>query len=316
MATSGVYTFSRNRDQIITDALRRVGAIEAGETPGSQEVTDASAVLNSLIRHWQGTGTHIWRTAEATLFLQADQTTYTLSSTSTDHCTESFVETTILADEANGQTVLSVTSSTGMTAADYVGIQVDDGSFHWTTIVSVDSATQITITAAIDDSAAAGNVVVTYTTKIVRPLKILAARRYSFDSAIDTPIDVEDREEYFDIPNKTDSGTPNLIFYDRRGGANSTGKLYVWQPQSSPTDAIKFTWARPIQDFNAAGDDADLPLEWTRTLVLNLAVELASEYDVPEQKILRLQAQADRALREMVWNETELGFISFRPEFR
>mgnify|MGYP007082314566 CR=1 FL=1 len=32
-------------------------------------------------------------------------------------------------------------------------------------------------------------------------------------------------------------------------------------PQATPTDAIKFTWKRPIEDFSAAADDPDLPQE-------------------------------------------------------
>ncbi len=126
MSTSGSYSHTRNRDQIIGDALRKIGAIASGETPDSQTVDDAAAALNGMVRHWQGIGIHIWTMAEATLFLQADQVQYTLSSTSTDHCTESYVQTTLTADKATSSTALPLTSTTGMTAADYIGIQVDD----------------------------------------------------------------------------------------------------------------------------------------------------------------------------------------------
>jgi hypothetical protein len=315
MATSGTYTFGRNRDQLIKAAARKVSAIEAGETPDSDTVADFAEALNAMVKHWQADGLHIWTMAEATLFLQTDQTSYLLGTSAADHATESYVETTISADEASGQTVISVTSVTGMTAADNIGIQVDDGTIHWTTISSV-GATTVTTASALDDSAASGNLVIVYTSKAVRPLAITSARRYNFDSDIETPIMVESRADYFDLPNKTATGTPNIVFYDRRGGANSTGKLYVWQPEDPPADAIKYTFKRPIQDFNAAGDDPDLPQEWIRTLIWNLALEMAPEYDVPEQKIQRIERMADKSLAQVSWYEQELGAISFVPDMR
>ncbi len=49
MATSGTYTSSRNRDQIILRAMRIIGAIEAGETNvNSNEMTDFAEALNAI----------------------------------------------------------------------------------------------------------------------------------------------------------------------------------------------------------------------------------------------------------------------------
>lgn len=316
MTTSGAYTVSRNRDKIIKTAARKVGAIEAGETPDADTVNDFADALNDWIKHLQGTGVYIWTMAEATLFLQADQTTYTLSSTSTDNATESFVETALSAAAISGATSITVDSITGISASDYIGVQVDDGTIHWTTVNGAPSGSTITLTAGLDDSASDDALVITYTTKIVRPLKIVSARRYNFDSALDTPLMVEDRETYFDLPDKTNSGTPNIIFYDRRGGANAAGRLYVWQPQTSPTEAIKFTWARPIQVFSAAANDADLPDEWVLALTFNLALIMAPEYGVPPQTFQMLGMFASKYLTEVTWNEKELEGISFSPDMR
>lgn len=111
-------------------------------------------------------------------FFDQDTATYNLNASSGDEASNNstVVETTISAAEASGQTVLSVTSSTGMTASDVVLIEMDDGTVHSTTIASVDSATQITVTAATDDTAATGNAVFSFTSKLERPLKIVNAR--------------------------------------------------------------------------------------------------------------------------------------------
>lgn len=306
MATSGTYTHSRNRDQLLTRALRLCGAIGQGETSfDSSMLNEAAEALNAMVKHWQATGIHIWRTVEATLFLQSDQVRYELASTSSDHATESFTQTTIATAAADAASSIVVSSATGFTVGYYVGVIVDDGTMHWTTVSSV-SSTTIGLTSALDDSAAAGNIVIVYQTKLVRPLKVLSARRHNFDSAIDTPVDEFDREEYQDLPNKTANGVVNGYFYDRRGGANSTGYLYTWQPSDPIVDCLKMTVARPIQDFSAASDDADLPQEWIETIVWNLAANLGMEYDTPEPKQSRNERKAAQLLAEVNWWEKEL----------
>lgn len=316
MSTSGSYDFSRNRDQIIKAALIKVGAIEAGETPASDDVSDASVSLNAMVKHWQGTGVHIWTTGEATLFLQLDQTQYSLGSASSDHASETVVQTELTADAISGATTITVDSISGISASDNIAVQVDDGTLHWTTVSGSPSGSTVTLTTGLDDSASDGAFVFVYTTKLIRPLKILSARRYNYESGLDTPLDEMDRIEYREQPNKTTEGTPTAFFYDRRGGANALGRLHIWPEPDSVEDAIKFTFARPIQDFDAAGDDPDLPQEWIDCLIYNLALRLADDYDVPDNKYVRIEKMAARLLAEMQWHEQELGSVTFEPDLR
>lgn len=315
MTTSGVTTFNRTRNEIIHQAGRKVGAWAAGETIGAQAVTDFAEALNILVKHWQGQGIHIWRTTEAVLFLQLDQVRYSLGTASTDHATESFVETTISADEASGQTTISLTDTTNITNADVIGIQLDDGTMHWSTVTSHTSTTAL-IALALTDSAAAGNLVVTYTSALVRPLKIISARRFNFDSDIDTPMQELDRLEYQELPNKASTAPVTGYYYDRRGGANALGLFYAWPQPASVTDCIKMTVARPIQDFAAAGDNADVPTEWLKALVDNLALEMAPEFDVPPNKYAMLEKRAAMSLAEVTWSEEELTTVEFVPARR
>lgn len=316
MSTSGTYTHGRNRDQILIRALRLAGAFASGEPPDSQAITDAAETLNAMVKHWQGTGIHIWRTTEAAVFLQADQVRYELASTSTDHATENFTQTTLAAAADDGAISVVLSSVTGVVNGYNIGIQVDDGSFHWTTVNGAPAGTTVTLTAVLDDSASAGAVVIVYQTKLVRPLSIISARRFNLASAIDTPMDIFDRIEYQELPNKTNSGTPNAVFYDRRGGANSTGYLYIWQPNSSPEYCLKLTVARPIQDFTAPGNDPDFPQEWIDAIVWNLAEELAVEYDAPDTKFAKIQQKAAQKLAEVNWFEKELVSFQVVPDMR
>lgn len=297
MATSGTYTFNPNRDDIIKAALRQCGAITAGETPSAQIVADASDALNAMVKTWQSgpTGFHIWTTTEATLFLQKAQVSYTLSSSSTDHAAESFVETTLAADAASGASTITVASATGLAASQYIGVELDSGSFDWTTISGTPTTT-VTLAATLDSAASSGNRVVAYTTKIVRPLRIIAGRRYNFDSDQDTEMFPVSRLDYQRLTSKTQSGTPTQFYYDPRGGANASGLLYIWPAPSNVNDVFKFTWHRPIQDFSAAANTSDLPQEWVEALTFNLAVRLAPEYDVPGEKFAMLRTLAAETL--------------------
>lgn len=315
MSTSGAYTFSQTRDQIIKAAARKIGAIDAGDTPDAATVSDFSDGLNAMIKHWQATGTYIWQYSEATLFLQKAQTQYSLNTTAAGHATESFVETTLSAAAASGASTITVTSATGMSASDVLGIELDSGSWQFTTI-SGSPTTTITPLAVLTGAAASGNRVIAYTTKIVRPLRIISARRYNFDSAIDTPLMEYDRGEYFDLPNKTNAGSVNGYYYDRRGGANANGVFYAWQSPSNVDDAVKFTFSRPIQDFSAAANTGDLPDEWTQALIFNLALNMAPEYDCPPRRYAMIKEMAVKYLSDVEWYEREDETVSFVPEMR
>lgn len=314
MTTSGTTTFSRNRDQLIAGALRKINAFESGETPDAQSVADASDALNVMVKHWQATGIHIWRTTEAILFPQLNQVRYTLGSASTDHATETYVKTALTTAAALGAGTVVLNSVTGVATAYNIGVQLDSGTIQWTTVNGAPSGSTVTLTAVLTDSAALGNMVLVYQTNLIRPLKILDARRYNFTSAIDAPLNESDRIEYQEMPNKTSTGAVNSFYYDRRGGANSTGLIYLWPAPATVNEAVKMTVARPIQDFTVAGDDSDLPQEWIRAIEWGLADEIADEYDVPEPKRTRIERRAAQYLSEANWWERELVSFEFVPD--
>ena len=50
MTTSGIYSFSVNRDQIIRIAMMNIGKLDEIETPSAQDITDCNLVLNMLVK--------------------------------------------------------------------------------------------------------------------------------------------------------------------------------------------------------------------------------------------------------------------------
>jgi hypothetical protein len=315
MSTSGQATFSRNRDQLIGSALRKVSAFESGETPDSESVNDASNALNSMIKHWQGSGVQIWTTQEAILFPVAGQSRYVVGSGTTDRVLGPYVQTALSADAASGASTITVDSIVGIATTYTIGVLLDDGTIQWTTVNGAPSGSTVTLTATLTGAASTDNAVfVAAASTLVRPLKIISGRSHNLESGIDTPLEEMDRIEYQEMPNKTSTGAVNSFYYDRRGGANQTGLLYLWTSPADAADAIKMTVARPIQDFTVAGDDADLPQEWIRAIEWGLADEIADEYDVPEPKRTRIERRAAQFLAEANWWERELLTFQFAPD--
>jgi hypothetical protein len=280
MTTSGTASFSYNRDQIIKMAYRKLGVINASETPSAQMIQDGSDALNLWVKALNATGLHIWTEEEATLFLQAGQTSYSLGGTTPDNCTSSYTATTLASAAVSSAASIIVTSASGFNASYYIGVALDSGSIFWTTQSGAAVGATITLASGLTGSASAGNPVFVYQTQIIRPLRLVSTRRYNLASAIDTQMIQMSRIDYRNQPNKTATGVPTMSFYDPRGGANTQGIISLWPAPSDATNAIKMTWWRPVQDFTSAANTPDLPQEWGLALIWNLAKEMGPEFDV------------------------------------
>lgn len=310
MATSGSKNYSITRANIIEAALRKLGEYDQGESVSGDETSAANLSLNLMVKEWVARGIDIWLRDEITLFLQPDQKSYALG---TANMTGSYVETTLSAAEASGQTVLSVTDSTGMTAADIVGIKMDDNTIHWSTIASVDSSVQITIDDATDDDAASGNKVYAYTTTAGRPQKVLFAFRRDVNG-LDTEVALIGENEYRSQSNKAADGPPVEVWYHP---TLTTGTLYVWPVDGgSNWDKLVLICQYLPDDFDTAANNPEFPIEWGNCLIWGLAAELAAEYGLPLNEIQYLEAKATHRLETMLDYDTENASVEFTLDYR
>lgn len=78
MATSGSTDYSQTRDDIIKRALRLIGALAQGESPTTDQVTEAAVALNGLVKAWEADGMPLWAIKERTITLVTNTNTYTL----------------------------------------------------------------------------------------------------------------------------------------------------------------------------------------------------------------------------------------------
>jgi len=71
--------YSITRDQIIITALRKIGAVEPGDTSATIDaniVTNCAQALNLMVKQWMTEGIKLWTVTEYTFTLVASQTEY------------------------------------------------------------------------------------------------------------------------------------------------------------------------------------------------------------------------------------------------
>ena len=313
MATSGSINYNSTRNELIQDALILIGVIGAEESIHEADLALANRFLNRMVKAWDAQGIHLWTYSEATLFLADGTNSYNMASASSDaRWADTVYDTTLSAAEAASQTVLSVTDSTGMTAADICGIVLDDDTIHWTTIATVDSATQITVDTALASAAASGNRVYAFTSRSERPLHIHSIRRRSGSGVDvhDVPLITLSREEYFDLPNKEAKSTPTQFYYDPQ---LTTGKLYLYPTPDDPEVRLKLTYQRQLEDFDAAADNPDFPQEWLECLTYNLAMRLAPAFGKDQKVIATIAPMAQASLQNILDHDQEVTSIQLVP---
>jgi len=283
MATSGVTAYDRTGAQIADHAarlLKIIGVDETLDTTSGGEEDQILESLNLMIKtHQMQLG--LWRYREAKMFLVDGTASYTFPPTaSTNYACDisELSETTLDADEASGQTVISVASTSqgaGFANSDTILIVQDDDTIHASTISSFVANDTVTINDALTAAASSGNKVYVYTNAIPRPLKVLSARRENSSTEIE--MFQLSREEYFNLPNKTATGTPVQYYYDPQQG---TVKMYLWPTPSTVDDVINLTYLDELEIISANTDTSNFPQEWMEYLVYGLAVRIAPLYGI------------------------------------
>jgi len=135
-----------------------------------------------------------------------------------------------------------------------------------------------------------------------KPLQVSDAWRVT-SGGYDIPIMVVSRDEYMSMPNKSLQAPATMVYYDPR---RDTGTLYVWPTGTATENTIIIDAQRPIQDFDAEGNNPDLPKEWVLYITHLLATFLAPKYigGVPAS----LQTQTDRiAISLSIFDEEKVS---------
>lgn len=147
-----------------------------------------------------------------------------------------------------------------------------------------------------------------------RPLRIHSVRRKN--QGIETPMTALSRQEYFDLPQKTDSpSVPVSYYFDPQQGS---GVLYLWPAPSTEVVSaytINLTYLRRMADFDASGNELDMPQEWQEAFIYNLAVRLMTQYPVNDQSIANDIKGMAAGLYQMLSSfDAETTSVFFQPD--
>lgn len=145
-----------------------------------------------------------------------------------------------------------------------------------------------------------------------RPVRVVSARRRL--SGNDTPMAELSRQEYFDLPNKSATGTPHSFYCDRQRDAAT---LYVYPAPNAAfvaNGALPYTYARSINDIDAHTDHLDVPQEWLEALTHNLALRLAPKYPgIAPADLALLREDALRLKAELIGFDDEPASVFLSP---
>lgn len=324
MSTSGSYDYSVTASQIITAAFENLGVIAAGGTVATADSNTALQRLNFIAKQFQGTadgmqGMKVWTRQRVAMFLEKGQQTYLIGPASTDSkAATQYGRTTISSTEAAAQTVLSITSNTDttnypgttvtMTNGDVIGIVLDTGAIHWSTISGTPSTTA-TIVDALPSQASAGNYVYWFTSKAQR-FPVVESAVLRDQSKSDRPISVfrNVREYELGVASKYAAGSPTSILVEP---LRLNTKITVDSQPTNVKEQLILTVLYPAEDYDSTSNDIAFPQEWYAALEWELTFRLCPAYGV--QWTPEMEKNHNNALSIARSMNPEVSDLYFQP---
>ena len=278
---------------IVSRALKDIGALEAGEVPTADAAQDAFDMLNDLVDQWSNEEMMVYYKNEIVFPIVAGQTQYTIGPTG--NINASFVGSitgnilTVTAINSGAINVGQTLSGTGITAGTTIEKMLTGAGNN----VNEAGTYQVSISQTVAST--------TITGYYQRPLSIDSAFvRINTNSngipivngGLDYPIAVLALEEYEMIGLKTLNGPwPKALYYQP---SNTLGNIYVW-PNPAQGEMHIFT-DNLFQRYTSLYDPVLLPQGYTMALRWCLAERLMPMYGKASQtQIAMIQAYAAQA---------------------
>lgn len=241
------------RYDIIKDALQMLSVVGEEEEPSPAQVDFSNVRLNAVMKALQTRGMMVW-------LQQWSQKTFTASSKKLG--TDSETYTCILGGVATNE-------NKPITGANYTSAwkKMGTGGTAW-----VKGATYN----AIGDFDLATSV-----TNI--------RKAFIRNGSKDTTLDIVVIDEYFDMADKTTTGTPTMLVFVKK----PTPHVYLW-PQPSDTDMVlHYLEERRIRDFDTTKTAIDFDVKFVNAVTLQLAYSMSYKYGrkISDRESLRRDAE-------------------------
>lgn len=312
-----VINFSQTQNQIITTAFTLLGVLGTGQVLRADDTALAATLLNMLVKSYQAQGLHLWAEEEAFLFLTKGVPDYYLGNQASSPAFACYKEgahiTQLSTAPAINATTLNLTSTTGMTVGDYIGIVLQDFSLQWTTIATIPNSTSVTINAALTQASAVNNNVYTFTTLIDKPLRIPSVRRVLGTVPNPSAIAMSQysHDEFFRIPTRNLSSVPIVFYHQPR---TTYSQFHIWPASNTCQTYLEITMERQLQDINSGATIPDFPDEWLEVLTYQLAVRLAPAYGREDKCNKEIAPLASVLLDQLLSWDSEVVSINLQPE--
>jgi hypothetical protein len=150
---------------------------------------------------------------------------------------------------------------------------------------------------------------------VPRPEEIFGIFRRLTSDTTDVMLLRVAREQYWQLPNKSGTGTPTQFYYDQTDNA-ALGNVYIWTAPDA-TFASDYTleilYQRPFDDMDSATNNLYLPQTWLLAVVYGLAALLAVEYGIPSTDRNFFIQMAEVEKRKVLDWDTEHASLFFAP---
>jgi len=316
MATSGSYNFASavTRNQIIEYAARKIGAKKRGFTMSAEDVTDFAFSLNLILQNLRENSdtahsVKMWLRKRIRIFLEDGKDQYDTSD-ATDHIVaeDDLTTTAVKVAISATDTSIDIDSTSAATAGDVIGVALDDGTMHWTTVASVTDSDTLVVDDQFPSAAAVDKAVYIYTSNAQPPVAILT-RMLRYENATEAEVHEMDLDDYDGIYDKSVTGTPVSMYYERQ---RASGVFYLDVKADNDLEEIRMTVRYPIQDVDSAGDNLDVEGQWLRYIGWLLAIDMAPEHGVPADETWQLNVQL--AYEAAMKSDPETSDLFFEPD--
>lgn len=269
ISTSNSTDWNLVRNQIVELALRRIGKLGQGVSVSGSMLTEATTVLNAIVKELQGSGVKLWSIEHVTHIIDVS-------------------DEVLGTDGLNYKCIKTHTSGTT-----YKPITGDDWTTYWyqagTAGVAWATATNYTCAGDWDVPARTWG---------------LERAWYRYLNS-DSPIEIIGREFYASITDKYKTADePIYLMFERK----PTPHITVWPipSKASPDVVIHLHQVRRLDDLDAAGDNADVLESWVNGLAWALAAELGPEYGIPPNQNVYFQQMAESKLARLTKNDRDI----------
>lgn len=313
MATSGSFDAGTTRDLLITDAHLHIGVLGEGLACTTSQITEAARILNMIVKLRAADGMPAWAMKRGTILPFSGS-----ASINSDSHVVTFYDTTTLAAAVTASTSVTITAAGTIANSDQIGIELDNGDMTWTTVSSGGGTTSLVLGTAV--TASAGNRVYAYTAsadRIQKPIRVITANTLEVASGSAVELDIVPHDEYFVQNNRTTEGTPNMLMYTPEPSTitalDTNGQFFIWPRFENGDTVIEFTYQRPFQDFDAAGDTPDFPQAFHLPLMLELASLLGPKFGIPIEERQALKSEAKMYREEALATVSPEGSFKIQP---